>query len=75
MDITRLDVLENQILNEFSDFSIVKKSESALMRAIDKFLRVITLGKMVGFMYSYTTVIGNKVYVPFTSFQPEITSV
>jgi hypothetical protein len=53
-----------EITAEFPGFKIVLKTDSAMMRAIDVFLRVITLGKMASFMDSYITTIGLTVYVP-----------
>lgn len=48
---------------EFPDFRIVAKSRSKLMKVINFFLRVITLGSMKTFMQTYTTTIGTTVYV------------
>lgn len=50
--------------SEFSDFEIIQKNESLLMKIIDFCLRVITFNQMKLFMKSFTTTIGNKVYVP-----------
>lgn len=53
-----------EIKEEFSDFEVVKKSESRLMKSIDAFLKIATLGKMKSFMDSFVTTVGNTVYVP-----------
>lgn len=58
--------LLEDVKKEFPDFKIAKKSQSKLMIAIDKFLKVITFGKMNSFMNSFITTIGNAVYVPDT---------
>lgn len=48
---------------EFSNFEVVPKSESRLMKVIDVFLKVITFWQMKTFMTSFTTTLGNTVYV------------
>lgn len=58
------DNLLIEVKKEFSDFEIINKKNSNLMLAIDKFLRIITFGKMNRFMTDFITTIGNKVYVP-----------
>lgn len=52
-----------EVENEFPGFSIKLKSQSWMMKAIDVFLRVITLGRMDTFMTSYFTTIGYTLYV------------
>lgn len=49
---------------EFSDFEILKKEDSGLMKAIDVVLKILTLGQMKTFMTGFITTLGNKVYVP-----------
>jgi hypothetical protein len=53
-----------EIQKEFPKFEIIKKEDSFLMKAIDIFLKIITLGKMKTFMSDFITTIGYKVYVP-----------
>lgn len=55
--------LLRDILEEFPDFQIVVKSESRLMVCIDKFLKIVTLGRMKTFMTGFTTTVGNTTYV------------
>lgn len=57
------DLLDD-MRSEFSSFKIVWKKDSWLMKFIDGFLRVITLGKQRSFMTDYITTIGYTVYVP-----------
>lgn len=47
----------------YNDIEIKKKSDSFLMKAIDIFLKAITLWQMNGFMHSFTTTIGETMYV------------
>ena len=53
-----------EIKSEFSDFEIVEKEKSVLMKFIDAALKIITFGQMKFFMTNFITTIGNKVYVP-----------
>jgi hypothetical protein len=53
----------HEIKKEFSDFEIIKKEDSLLMKVINIFLMIITFGQMKVFMTKFITVIGNKVYV------------
>ncbi len=46
---------------EFPDFKIVPKSESALMKALDIGLKIVTFGQMKSFL-SYHTTIGTTMY-------------
>jgi hypothetical protein len=48
---------------EIPGFRIVRKDQSALHRAIHKFLVVVTFGKMTSYLDSYQTTIGKTVYV------------
>lgn len=58
--------LLSEIKNEFSDFKVIDKTESKLMKTIDTLLRVITFGAMKEFLTRFTTTLGNTVYVPGT---------
>jgi len=49
---------------EFTDFEILPKNKSVLMKTIDVALKIITFGQMKNFMTGFITTIGNKVYVP-----------
>lgn len=49
---------------EFSDFEILPKNKSVLMKFIDAALKIITFGQMKNFMTGFITTMGNKVYVP-----------
>ena len=51
--------LEKHIEKEFSDFKLIDKRDSLLMKLLSK---ILFFNKR--FMSSYVTVIGNKVYVP-----------
>jgi len=51
---------------EFTDFEILPKNKSVLMKTIDIALKIITFGQMKNFMTGFITAIGNKVYVPET---------
>lgn len=53
---------------EFPKFELVVKSESRLMKAIDVFLRAITLNMQKGFLSRYVTTIGTTVYIPSSWF-------
>lgn len=52
------------IADEFPGFRIIPKSESTLMKVLNIFLKIVTLGMMKTFMSNFTTVVGCKVYVP-----------
>lgn len=56
-----------EIEEEFPTFRLVFKDRSRLMKAIDVFLKVITLWRMRAFMTSFTTTIGYTVYVARSS--------
>lgn len=53
-----------EVRAEFPGFKIVRKDESALMKAISIALMVVTLGQMRTFMTGFVTTIGQTVYVP-----------
>lgn len=61
---TDLDIVVMKTLAEFPKFKILYKRDSLLMKAISKFLWLISFGLMNKFMDSYITTIGFKVYVP-----------
>jgi len=56
--------LLSEVQKEFSDFEIIEKEKSVLMKFIDAALKIITFGQMKVFMSGFITVLGNKVYVP-----------
>jgi hypothetical protein len=60
---TAVELLLAEIASEFPTFRIVRKSESRLMRAIDRFLRVVTLGRQSRFLTEYHTVLGTQLFV------------
>lgn len=57
-------LLMDEISMDFPDFEVIKKSDSTLMKAINIALRIITFNQMKTFMTSFTTTLGNTVYVP-----------
>ncbi|HUU87037.1 MAG TPA: hypothetical protein VMX17_04700 [Candidatus Glassbacteria bacterium] len=63
MDQIILDQTLEEIESEFPSFEIVEKSNSLFMKIIYYLLLIITLGGQKAFMQSYTTTIGNTVYV------------
>ncbi len=54
------------IVEEFPTFRIVSKRTSALQKAIDVFLRVVTLGGMRTYLTKYHTVLFGTLWVPDT---------
>jgi hypothetical protein len=60
---TDYQVLKDEIITEFPDFKIKKKSDSTLMKVLDVLLRIITFNQMKSFMTGFITTIGNTVYV------------
>ncbi len=58
-----VDALLAEITSEFPRFRIVSKSASWRMLAIDRFLRVITLGRQGRFLTEYHTVMGCTLFV------------
>jgi hypothetical protein len=52
------------IKKEFPDFEMIEKGKSRRMKALDVFLKIITLGQMRVFMTRFVTTDGAKVYVP-----------
>lgn len=57
-------VLQDEVKAEFSDFRVLNKSDSWLMKTIDIALKVITFGQMKKFMTGFITTMGSTVYVP-----------
>jgi hypothetical protein len=53
-----------EIKKEFSDFDVVVKTDSILMKIIDVCLRILTFNQMNKFMTKFITTLGNTVYVP-----------
>ncbi len=64
MDLHR--TLLGEIQREFPSFAIVKKRDVALQKAIDVFLKVVTLGGQRAYLTRYHTVLFGKLYVPDT---------
>jgi hypothetical protein len=56
--------LVEEIRLEFPAFRIVEKRGSPLSRAIDRALKIVTLGGQRGYLSVYHTVIGDTLYVP-----------
>ncbi len=52
-----------EIAAEFPRFRLVHKSDSQLMSLIDRFLRILTLGRQSRFLTEYHTVIGYSLFV------------
>ncbi len=59
-----MDDLMASARREFPGFELVFKADNRLMRAIDVFLKVASLGTNRDFMRSYYTTIGRTVYLP-----------
>ncbi len=59
----RYTALLEEIRAEFPAFRIVRKTDSAWQRAIDRLLRALTAGRMTSYLSSYQTTIGHTVYV------------
>jgi hypothetical protein len=60
---TAVELLLGEISSEFPNFRIVPKSESRVMKAIDRFLRVVTLGRQSRFLTEYHTILGTTLFV------------
>ncbi|GAC1362499.1 MAG: hypothetical protein NVSMB47_14580 [Polyangiales bacterium] len=60
----RSERLVEELRAEFPAFSIRPKHESALQRAIDVALKVITLGAQRSYLTRYHTVLGSTLWVP-----------
>jgi hypothetical protein len=61
--VNRYARLVDDLRAEIPGFRIVRKDQSALHRAIHKFLVIVTFGKMTSYLDSYQTTIGKTVYV------------
>jgi hypothetical protein len=61
--VERYDQLVAALRVEIPGFRIVRKDRSALHRAIDVALRIVTLGRMRDYLDGYQTTIGRTVYV------------
>lgn len=59
----RSDALMQEIREEFPTFCVLYKDESGLQKAIDRFLRVVTLGGMRSYLSHYHTVLFGKLWV------------
>lgn len=59
----RYAALVEALRAEFPRLRIVRKDTSALHRAIDRVLRVITLGQMTTYLDHFQTTIGSTIYV------------
>jgi hypothetical protein len=53
-----------EIAREFPGFELVHKRQSALSLAIDRALRLVTLGAQSQYLTHYHTVLGNRLYIP-----------
>lgn len=53
-----------ELESEFPSFQIRYKSTSGLQKAIDRALRILTLGKMSSYLTSYHTVLFGTLWVP-----------
>jgi hypothetical protein len=58
-----MDELLEEIKKEFSDFKLVPKANSKLMKFIGTFLAIITFGQATEFMTRFHTTVGYTVYV------------
>jgi len=61
---SRSEALIAEITREFPDFRLRPKSESALQRAIDVVLKVITFGAQHEYLTRYHTVLGYTLWLP-----------
>jgi hypothetical protein len=59
----RYEALVAEIRAEFPRFRVVEKPRSPLSRAIDRALRILSLGRMRDYLDGYHTTIGQTVYV------------
>jgi hypothetical protein len=60
----RSERLIAEIREEFPRFCIVQKADSKLSTAIDRALKLVTLGMQKSYLTEYHTVIGDTLYVP-----------
>lgn len=59
-----VQALMAEISAEFPTFTVVMKGDSRLMRAIDVFMKAVTLWRMKAFLTDFITTVGYTVYVP-----------
>jgi hypothetical protein len=57
------DRLIDEIIREFPRFRIIRKDLAWTQRAIDRLLRLVTLGAQSSYLSSYHTTLGQRVYV------------
>jgi len=62
----------SRIRLEHPEIRIESKADSIVMKIIDRFLKIVSLGKVNSFMSHYTTTLGYTIYLPseFGSFSP-----
>jgi hypothetical protein len=58
--------LLDEIREEFPSFQVVPKRDSALQKAIDRLLRIVTFGGQREYLTRYHTVLFGKLFVPDT---------
>ena len=54
----------DELRDEFPRFRIIRKADDPLSKAIDRALRVLTLGGQSRYLSHYHTVLGDRLYVP-----------
>ncbi len=59
------DEMYIELAHEFPDVEIIPKEKSSLMRFINTFLMIVSFHQQQHFMVSYTTTIGQRIYVPY----------
>lgn len=64
MDLLEVVAVKRQLEQEFASFTMVPKSESTFMKAVGKFLYLLTFGRQNTFMTDFTTTIGFTIYTP-----------
>jgi hypothetical protein len=60
---SRYDAYCAELAREIPGFRVVRKDTSRFQRAIDRALRIVTLGRMTSYLDSFQTTIGRTVYV------------
>jgi hypothetical protein len=56
--------LLKELEKEFPDFEVKYKRDSTTMKIIDRFLKIVTFGKMKTFMTQFITTYGDDIYTP-----------
>ena len=56
--------LLNELQSEFPGFEVKYKRDSTTMKAIDRFLKIVTFGKMKTFMTAFITTYGDDIFTP-----------